>query len=49
MIATTWADRRVLHGLDFRAGFVASDAVFAQYAQLVEALPEWRAPGGHTS
>jgi phenylpropionate dioxygenase-like ring-hydroxylating dioxygenase large terminal subunit len=41
MIATTWADRRVLSGLDFRPGFVASDAVFARYAQLVEAIPEW--------
>ena len=41
MIATTWADRRVLTGLDFRPGFVKSDAVFAQYAELVEAIPEW--------
>jgi phenylpropionate dioxygenase-like ring-hydroxylating dioxygenase large terminal subunit len=41
MIATTWADRRILTGLDFRPGFVASDAVFARYAQLVEELPEW--------
>lgn len=41
MVATTWADRRVLSGLDFRPGFVTSDAVFARYAQLVEALPEW--------
>jgi hypothetical protein len=41
MIATTWADRLVLQGLDFRPGFVRSDAVFAHYAQLVEALPEW--------
>jgi phenylpropionate dioxygenase-like ring-hydroxylating dioxygenase large terminal subunit len=41
MVATTWADRRVLQGLEFRPGFVASDAVFARYAQLVEALPEW--------
>lgn len=41
MIATTWADRGVLHGLEFRPGFVASDAVFARYAQLVEAMPEW--------
>jgi phenylpropionate dioxygenase-like ring-hydroxylating dioxygenase large terminal subunit len=41
MIATTWADRRVLQGLDFRPGFVASDAVFASYAQLVEDIPEW--------
>lgn len=41
MIATTWADRGVLHGLDFKPGFVATDAVFAQYAQMVEAIPEW--------
>lgn len=41
MIATTWADRGVLHGLKFKPGFVASDAVFARYAQLVEAIPEW--------
>ena len=41
MVATTWADRRVLEGLDFRPGFVASDAVFARYAQLVEEIPEW--------
>jgi phenylpropionate dioxygenase-like ring-hydroxylating dioxygenase large terminal subunit len=41
MIATTWADRRVLSGLDFRPGFVASDAVFAQYARMVEEIPEW--------
>jgi hypothetical protein len=41
MIATTWADRGVLHGLEFRPGFVASDAVFARYAQLVEGIPEW--------
>jgi phenylpropionate dioxygenase-like ring-hydroxylating dioxygenase large terminal subunit len=41
MIATTWADRRVLNGLQFHAGFVASDAVFARYAYLVEDLPEW--------
>lgn len=41
MIATTWADRNVLQGLEFRPGFVASDALFARYAQLVEAMPEW--------
>jgi phenylpropionate dioxygenase-like ring-hydroxylating dioxygenase large terminal subunit len=41
MVATTWADRRVLQGIDFRPGFVASDAVFARYAQLVDAMPEW--------
>jgi phenylpropionate dioxygenase-like ring-hydroxylating dioxygenase large terminal subunit len=41
MIATTWADRGVLSGLVFRPGFVASDAVFARYAQLVEEMPEW--------
>jgi len=42
MIATTWADRRVLSGLQFRPNFVASDAIFARYAKLVEALPQWR-------
>jgi phenylpropionate dioxygenase-like ring-hydroxylating dioxygenase large terminal subunit len=41
MIATTWADRQVLNGLKFHPGFVASDAVFARYADLVEELPEW--------
>jgi len=41
MIATTWADRLVLQGLDFQPGFVRSDAVFARYAQMVDALPEW--------
>lgn len=41
MVATTWADRRILNGLQFRPGFVASDEVFARYAELVEALPEW--------
>lgn len=41
MVATTWADRQVLNGLRFHPGFVASDAVFARYAQLVEDLPEW--------
>src|SRR5207245_5230272 len=41
MVATTWADRRVLSGLQFRPNFVASDAVFERYAKLVEALPEW--------
>jgi len=41
MIATTWADRRVLDGLQFHDGFVASDAVFARYACLVEDIPEW--------
>lgn len=41
MIATTWADRRILDQLRFQPGFVPSDAVFAQYARLVEALPEW--------
>lgn len=41
MVATTWADRRVLEGLEFRPGFIPSDAVFAHYAELVEALPEW--------
>ena len=41
MIATTWADRHVLQGIHFRPGFVASDAVFAAYARLVEETPEW--------
>lgn len=41
MVATTWADRKVLSGLEFRPGFVPSDAVFEQYARLVEAMPEW--------
>jgi phenylpropionate dioxygenase-like ring-hydroxylating dioxygenase large terminal subunit len=41
MIATSWADRRVLSGLEFRPGFVASDAVFERYAQLVEEMPVW--------
>lgn len=41
MVATTWADRRILNGLQFQPGFVPSDAVFARYAQLVEAIPEW--------
>lgn len=41
MIATTWADRRVLEGLHFTPGFIASDAVFARYAQLIEGIPEW--------
>jgi phenylpropionate dioxygenase-like ring-hydroxylating dioxygenase large terminal subunit len=43
MVATTWADRGVLEGLDFKPGFVASDAVFARYAQLIEGMPEWNA------
>ncbi|HLE97577.1 MAG TPA: Rieske 2Fe-2S domain-containing protein [Candidatus Thermoplasmatota archaeon] len=41
MVATTWADRRVLEGLDFKPGFVPSDSVFAAYAELVEAMPVW--------
>lgn len=41
MVATTWADRLVLSGLEFRAGFVPSDAVFARYAALIETIPEW--------
>jgi phenylpropionate dioxygenase-like ring-hydroxylating dioxygenase large terminal subunit len=41
MVATTWADRNVLKGLEFRPGFVDSDALFARYAQLIEALPDW--------
>ena len=41
MIATTWADRRVLEGLEFRPGFVRSDAVFARYAELIEELAVW--------
>ncbi len=45
MVATTWADRRVLEGLEFQPGFVASDAVFARYAAMVDALPEWMPKG----
>ena len=41
MVATTWADRKVLDGLDFRPGFVPSDAVFERYARLVEGMPAW--------
>jgi phenylpropionate dioxygenase-like ring-hydroxylating dioxygenase large terminal subunit len=41
MIATTWADRRVLNGLNLQSGFVASDSVFALYARLVEEMPAW--------
>jgi phenylpropionate dioxygenase-like ring-hydroxylating dioxygenase large terminal subunit len=41
MVATTWADRRVLTGLEFHPGFVASDDVFEQYARLIEEIPEW--------
>lgn len=43
MVATTWADRKVLSGFDFQPGFVPSDGVFAAYADMVEALPEWSA------
>jgi phenylpropionate dioxygenase-like ring-hydroxylating dioxygenase large terminal subunit len=49
MIATTWADRRVLSGLRFRPGFVATDAAFARYTQLIESIPEWTAAGRCTS
>jgi phenylpropionate dioxygenase-like ring-hydroxylating dioxygenase large terminal subunit len=42
MIATTWADRRVLSGLRFRPGFVAADAIFERYAHLIDAMPQWR-------
>jgi len=42
MVATTWADRRVLEGLEFHPGFVPSDAVFARYAGLIEEMPEWQ-------
>lgn len=41
MIATTWHDRVALRGLEFRPGFVRSDAVFQRYARLVESMPEW--------
>jgi phenylpropionate dioxygenase-like ring-hydroxylating dioxygenase large terminal subunit len=41
MVATTWADRRILTGLAFHPGFVSSDAVFARYAELVEQMPVW--------
>jgi phenylpropionate dioxygenase-like ring-hydroxylating dioxygenase large terminal subunit len=47
MIATTWNDKNVLEGLTFRQGFVASDAVFYLYAQLIENLPEWN-PNNHS-
>lgn len=43
MIATTWADRNVLDGVDFRPGFVASDSVFAMYARMMEGIPAWEA------
>ncbi|HZF08697.1 MAG TPA: Rieske 2Fe-2S domain-containing protein [Thermoanaerobaculia bacterium] len=41
MVATTWADRRILEGIEFTPGFVASDSAFALYAELLEDLPEW--------
>ena len=41
MVATTWADRKVLDRLEFRPNFVASDAIFALYARQVEAMPAW--------
>lgn len=41
MVATTIADRDVLNGVDFKPGFVASDAVFATYAKLIEKIPTW--------
>ena len=41
MIATTIADRHVLEGLEFRPNFVATDAVFTRYAQLIEEMPAW--------
>jgi phenylpropionate dioxygenase-like ring-hydroxylating dioxygenase large terminal subunit len=41
MIATTYADRGILEGIDFRPGFVRSDAVFHLYARLIEDLPVW--------
>jgi phenylpropionate dioxygenase-like ring-hydroxylating dioxygenase large terminal subunit len=41
MVATTWADRRILDGIEFTPGFVASDSAFALYAELLEGLPEW--------
>jgi hypothetical protein len=41
MVATTWADRRILEGIEFTPGFVASDSAFALYADLLEGLPEW--------
>jgi hypothetical protein len=31
----------VLSGLEFRRGFVASDAIFERYAQLIEGMREW--------
>lgn len=41
MVATTWADRNVLEGLDFQPGFVPSDGTFEAYARLVEGMPAW--------
>jgi phenylpropionate dioxygenase-like ring-hydroxylating dioxygenase large terminal subunit len=41
MVATTWADRDVLNGLEFHPGFVASDDVFERYVELIEEIPEW--------
>lgn len=41
MIATTWADRRVLSGFRFNDGYVPSDGLFRKYAQLVEEMPRW--------
>ena len=43
MATVTWADRVVLEGLEFRPGFVASDALFERYARMVDALPPWLA------
>jgi phenylpropionate dioxygenase-like ring-hydroxylating dioxygenase large terminal subunit len=42
MAAVTWADRVVLEGVEFRPGFVASDALFERYARMVDAVAEWR-------
>lgn len=41
IMATTWADRKVLSGLEFRGNFVRSDHVFEAYARLVEEMPIW--------
>lgn len=43
MIATTWADRHVLDGVDLQPGFVESDGVFAMYARMMEGISTWTA------
>jgi phenylpropionate dioxygenase-like ring-hydroxylating dioxygenase large terminal subunit len=41
MMATTFNDKQILAGLRFRPGFVPADAVFRQYAQIIEGIPAW--------